>query len=267
MARGGWPRYVSAAEKRAKAERAQAKLRKKLGAIEPVSLEGRALAKQWWGKAWNNNLEAYSDFANRLPRGRAYVRQGAVLDLNINAGTITALVQGSRGSPYKVTIAIKKIPKTTWAQVCQQAAGQLDSVQALLAGELPKAMATLFNDQKAGLFPSPKQITLHCSCPDWADMCKHVAATLYGVGARLDLTPELFFTLRGVQVSDLVGQVVAQESRALLKRDQRRSRRSLSGSSSDLEALFGVSMAEPDWLALTAKPTSKRAAPKKRKSP
>lgn len=266
MARGGWPRYVSAAEKRAKAERAQEKLRKKHGDIEPVQIEGRSLANQWWGKAWNKNLEAYSDFSNRLPRGRSYVRQGAVLDLKINAGKITALVQGSVGSPYKVNIEIKKINKTTWSKVCQQAAGQLDSVQALLAGEFPKDLANLFYDRKAGLFPSPKQITLNCSCPDWAEMCKHVAATLYGVGARLDHAPELFFTLRGVQMSDLVGRVLEQESQSLLKREKRRSQRSLRGSGSDLEALFGVSMAEPDWLTLTAKPKRKRAAPKKRKS-
>ncbi|MBW2612824.1 MAG: hypothetical protein JRE12_10775, partial [Deltaproteobacteria bacterium] len=110
-------RYVSVGEKRAKALKKLKQLRKKNPNIEPVVVEGRTLAKTWWGKAWNNNLERYADYANRIGRGRSYIRHRAVLDLQIEPGKVTALVQGSRAKPYSVSIKIRKLSKKTWREI------------------------------------------------------------------------------------------------------------------------------------------------------
>ena len=171
---------------------------KKKQDLRPVIIDGSVIARTWWGKAWNKNLESYADYTNRIGRGRSYVRSGAVLDLQVSAGEITALVQGSRAKPYSITIRIKKLNKNTWNLVTSACEGKLESLEELLAGKFPKALEEAFMQRKTGLFPSPKEIEFECSCPDWASMCKHIAATLYGIGARLDEDPTLFFTLRGV---------------------------------------------------------------------
>ena len=155
-------------------------------------IEGTAIARTWWGKAWNKNLESYADYHNRIGRGRSYVRHGAVLDLQIGSGLVESLVQGSRSRPYSVTIRIKAMGKKNWEEIKTASQGKLDSLQELLAGKFPKGLGEIFTTQGKGLFPSPKEIDFDCSCPDWASMCKHVAATLYGIGARLDQDPELF---------------------------------------------------------------------------
>ena len=178
MSYWGYPRYVSVAEKRAKAARKLKQLRKKNPAIQPIVLEGSAIAKTWWGKSWNLNLERYADYSNRIGRGRSYVRHGAVLDLQISAGQVNSLVQGSRAKPYSVTIKIKGITKTIWKTMKAACAGKLDSLPELLRGKFPKALGEVFTAQGRGLFPSPQEIDFDCSCPDWAYMCKHVAATL-----------------------------------------------------------------------------------------
>ncbi|MBI3657783.1 MAG: hypothetical protein HY232_15360, partial [Acidobacteria bacterium] len=203
-----FPKYVSVAEKMARAKRTLKQLQKKQD-VRPIILQGSAIARTWWGKAWNRNLERYADYSNRIGRGRNYVRHGAVLDLRINAGEINSLVQGSASRPYTVLITIKKITKLTWQQITTECAGRLDSLQELLSGNFPKSLDDIFMQRDAGLFPTPKEITFECSCPDWASMCKHVAATLYGIGVRLDEDPALFFTLRGVGTSDLITRTVS----------------------------------------------------------
>jgi len=172
--------------------------------LRPVVIEGRAIAKTFWGKAWCDNLEAYSDFENRLPRGRAYVRNGSVIDLKIEPGKVRALVMGS--SLYKVEIGIATLPDTHWKSLTKECTGSIASLVELLQGKFSKAVMERICQPKTGLFPAPKDIQLNCSCPDWATMCKHVAAVLYGVGARLDAQPELLFTLRQVDSNDLVTQ-------------------------------------------------------------
>ena len=238
-----YPRYVSVAEKRAKAEKKLKQLKKKNPHIKPIEIEGRTIARTWWGKAWNQNLESYADYSNRIGRGRSYVRHGAVLDLQIDSGKVESLVQGSKSKPYSVTIRIKATGKKTWQEIKTASEGKLDSLQELLSGKFPKGLGEIFTTQGKGLFPSPKEIDFDCSCPDWATMCKHVAATLYGIGARLDEDPELFFKLRQVKMKDLVSEAVEGKTRELLKKARKKTARAIA--ESDLGDVFGIDMENP----------------------
>jgi len=236
----GFPRYVPVAQKRARAQRKLEQLKKKRPGIRPVIIEGNALVRTWWGKAWNGNLEKYADYTNRIGRGRSYVRNGAVLDLQIKPGQIDALVQGTQGSPYKVAIKIKPIGASVWQEIKATCAGRLASLQELLEGRFPKGLAELFTAKGSGLFPSPPEIDFHCSCPDWAYMCKHVAAVLYGIGTRLDEDPSLFFVLRKVKMDDLITQAVRDKSARLLKQAKKKTSRVIDDA--DLGAVFGIEM-------------------------
>src|SRR5579883_3124131 len=198
----GFRPYVSIAQRRAKAAKEVAKLKKQGRAVSPVVIEGRKIATSFWGKAWCDNLERYSEFANRLPRGRTYVNNGSVIDLQVTRGKIEALVSGS--DIYKVKIDAAVATPARWKAICADCAGSIGSMVELLQGKLSKHVMERVCREADGLFPAPKEIKMTCSCPDWADMCKHVAATLYGVGARLDDDPDLLFTLRGVERSELV---------------------------------------------------------------
>ncbi|MHB1629392.1 MAG: SWIM zinc finger family protein [Bacilli bacterium] len=259
--RYGYPKYVTVTEKRAKAQKSLEKLRSKNSDIVPVILDGSRLARTWWGKAWNDNLESYSDYANRIGRGRSYVRHGAVLDLKITPGKIAALVQGSETKPYRIEIAIQALGKSTWETITKACEGKIDSLQELIDGKFPKALADLFTVQGKGLFPAPKEISLSCSCPDWATMCKHVAAALYGAGARLDENPELFFVLRNVKIDDLVSKAIAQKSETLLKKSGRKSDRVLERD--DISAMFGIEMEEEDEKASQTAVTKEGGAKEK----
>ena len=238
-----YPPYVSVAEKRAKAARKLKQLKKKNPDIKPILLEGTAIARTWWGKSWNLNLERYADYSNRIGRGRSYVRHGAVLDLQIDAGKVESLVQGTTSKPYSVSVNIKSVSEKIWQDIKSACEGELDSLQELLAGKFPKALGVIFMAQGEGLFPTPKEIEFSCSCPDWAYMCKHVAATLYGIGARFDEDPELFFKLRKVKMKDLVTQAVEDKTRKLLKKAKKKTARVIE--ESDLAGVFGIDIEEP----------------------
>lgn len=240
MAFWQFPKYVSVAEKRVKADKKRKQLLKKNPKLCPVEIEGSALATTWWGKSWDKNLERYADYENRIGRGRSYVRHGAVLDLQIAPGEVTALVQGSRSAPYEITVKIKKISPGNWQQIKKACEGKFDSLKALLAGKFPKDLEMLFTEKGRGLFPTPDEIKFSCSCPDWASMCKHVAATLYGIGARLDDDPLLFFKLRNVAVEDLVSQAVAESSQDLLRKAEKKTGRVLEDA--DLSDVFGIDL-------------------------
>ena len=231
----GWKPYVSVAARRKKAEREMANLRKKGHSHAPVTIQGRKLATTFWGKAWCDNLESYSDFANRLPRGRTYVRNGSVVDLQVNGGEIRAMVMGSE--LYKVTVKVSPIPKARWSAICKDCSGSIDSLVELLQGRLSQAVMERVCQQKVGLFPVPAEIELSCSCPDWASMCKHVAAVLYGIGVRLDEQPELAFKLRTVDHAELI--VSAAKGRTLSTKTPA-SAKVLDGG--DLSALFGLEL-------------------------
>jgi uncharacterized Zn finger protein len=203
--------YVSVGARRAQAARELAKLRKKGRTLSPVVIDGRKIARTFWGMAWCENLERYSDFSNRLPRGRSYVRNGSVVDLRIEPGHVTALVSGS--SVYDVKITVQSLPGAHWNAIRRDCSGAIDSVIELLQGRLSQIVMTRLCQEKGGMFPAPKDIGFTCSCPDWASMCKHVAAVLYGIGARLDHRPELLFTLRKVDQQSLIASAGSSLSR------------------------------------------------------
>ncbi len=196
-----WKPHVPVARLRSNAERQITRLGKSRK-IEPVRIEGRAIASSFWGKGWCTHLEKHSDFDNRLPRGRSYVRNGAVCHLEVKAGRIEAQVLGS--SLYDVAIDIKVLKQANWAALKQKCSGEIGSLLELLQGKLSNRVMGIVTDRDAGLFPNPGEMKFTCSCPDWAEMCKHVAAVLYGIGNRLDSQPALLFTLRGVDASELI---------------------------------------------------------------
>jgi uncharacterized Zn finger protein len=235
-----WRPYVPVAERRARAAREMAKLAKKNGAAaSPVLLASRTIAGTFWGKAWCDNLEAYSDYANRLPRGRTYVRNGSVVDLQISQGKVTARVSGSE--LYRIEINIKPLAASLWKSIQAECAGKIDSLIELLQGKLSSSVMQIVTRPERGLFPTPKEIGLDCSCPDWADLCKHVAASLYGVGARLDQNPELLFLLRGVDPADLISKASAAEA----VRQTADAKGAAAMSETEIADVFGIELAAP----------------------
>jgi uncharacterized Zn finger protein len=234
-----WRPYVPVAKRRQQAARFAAKLAKNGRKVRPVQIEGRTIASSFWGKAWCDNLESYSDFANRMPRGRTYVRNGSVVDLQIAAGRIHAIVSGT--DIYEIEIETDALEKKIWKTLIRECAGQIGSMIELLQGKFSHDVMRILARPKTGLFPSPKEIHLSCTCPDWATMCKHVAATLYGVGARLDQEPEIFFTLRQVDQTELV--TVASTAKGLSRKASARRGKTLAAD--NLGEIFGIEMDEP----------------------
>ena len=247
---GGWPAYVPVSERRKKAAREIARLKKAGQTVAPVVVEGRKIAASFWGKAWCDNLESYQDYANRVERGRSYVRNGAVIDLRIGQREVRAKVIGSK--IYSILITIKPLPAAAWTSICADCAGRVDSLVELLQGKLSKPVMERVCRQADGLFPKPADIKFSCSCPDSASMCKHVAAALYGAGARLDAEPELLFRLRAVDA----GEIFAKLDAALPA-----SRSGGAGTrlyASDLSDIFGIDMAAS---APSPKPKTKALSP------
>ncbi len=216
----GWRPYVPVWKRRAQAQKKMEKLRKKGMNIQPVKVEGRRIAHTFWGQAWCEHLEKFSDYANRLPRGRTYVRNGSVCHLDIQKGMIEAKVSGS--DIYDIRIAIKPLPKNKWQRLKDACTGRVGSLLELLQGRLSDHVMNVVTDKNQGLFPLPGEISLKCSCPDWAVMCKHVAAAMYGIGARLDEKPELLFLLRGVDHQELVMEDAAKSVVSKARKTDRR---------------------------------------------
>jgi uncharacterized Zn finger protein len=237
MSYWGWKPYVPVAARRKKAESAATKAKKAGATLSPIAASRGAIAKTFWGKAWCDNLERYSDFANRLPRGRTYLRNGSVIDLAIGHGEVRAQVVGS--SLYRVEVRVAAVREKHWKAIGADCAGSIDSMVELLQGTFSKAVMQRLSRPGEGLFPAPKEIEFSCSCPDWASMCKHVAAVLYGVGARLDQRPELLFQLRCVDGNDLLAQAGAGVMRGGKTPPKARVL-----DESDLGNVFGIEMAE-----------------------
>jgi len=242
----GWKPYVSVAKRREKAMRHVASKQTKGLKAQPVEIEGRKIARTFWGESWCKHLESFSDFENRLPRGRTYVRNGSVCHLEIAAGEITAIVAGSE--VYNVKVAIRQLPTRKWTSVREKCTGQIGSLLELLQGRLSNSVMSVVTNRQEGLFPLPSEITMKCSCPDWATMCKHVAATLYGVGARLDHQPQLLFALRGVDHEELIA---ADAAKIIATGGSGRSKRVAEG---DLADLFGIELVKPDKADKRDKP-------------
>lgn len=259
-----FPRYVSVAARRAKAAKQVEKLRRKGDELCPVEVRGRKIAHTFWGRAWCDHLEKFSDYENRLPRGRSYVRGGLVCHLEIERGKVVARVAGN--SIYNVEVAIKTLPGKQWAKLQKQCQGQIGSLLELLQGRISEAVMAVMTDRDQGLFPRPKEISFKCDCPDWARMCKHVAATLYAVGARLDESPELLFLLRGVNHLELISSETELAESVTGGKKGKRNRIA----ESELERVFGIEMAEEATVARNTQPGrfgQSSARPRKRKKP
>jgi uncharacterized Zn finger protein len=245
----GWKPYVPAAKRREDARRKTEKLKKQGKSIAPVTIQGRTIAQSFWGKSWCENLERYSDYENRLPRGRSYIRNGSVIDLQVKRGEVIAMVSGSE--IYNIRVKIMPVADKHWTAICGDCAGSIGSLVELLQGRLSKSVMERVCRKGDGLFPAPHEIKLSCSCPDWADMCKHVAAVMYGIGARLDENPALLFTLRAVDENELIAKASKGVSFAgtmpatarVIEDD-------------DLSALFGIDVGDENFVADT-----KRAIP------
>lgn len=207
-------------QKKGQAQEKIAALKKKGEGVDPIIIAGRTIASTFWGKSWCKNLESYSDYRNRLPRGRSYVRNGAVIDLSISSGAVRAQVQGSR--LYRVSVSIQPYPKEKWQILARECSSKIDSMIELLQGKLSKGVMEIITDKERGLFPSTREITFDCSCSDSAYMCKHVAAVLYGIGARLDGSPEQLFFMRQVDHLDLINSVsiVSPATKSTFKADE-----------------------------------------------
>ncbi len=264
--RSGWygdsPRfreYVPVAARRARAARTAKQMSRDGRMLDPVVIEGRTVARTFWGSAWCTNLESYSDFSNRLPRGRTYVRNGSVIDLVVSTGQIAALVQGS--DLYEVKVAIAPANRPNWNRIVRECAGGIGSVVELLQGRLSDAVMQVMVRRGDGLFPTPPEISMSCTCPDWATMCKHVAAVLYGVGARLDRSPELLFVLRNVDPSELIAKAATGAvTRTAVDTGERHLRQD------DLGAVFGIDVEEAETETIPPrKPTARSGAEPKRK--
>ena len=251
-----WPRYVPVAERRRKAEKKIAALKKQGRTLQPVTIPGRSIANTFWGKAWCDNLEVYSDWANRLPRGRTYVRNGSVLDLQVEPGKITAMVMGSE--LYQIDITLERLVSSRWQAIQKACAGQIGSLVELLQGKLSKGVMAIITQPQTGLFPEPREIKLHCSCPDSAYLCKHLAAVLYGIGSRLDQQPELLFLLR--QVNHL--ELIAHAAGPILE-DKKVPGDAKQLDDSQLSSLFGIDMADESEPTANAAPAAPQPSAKK----
>lgn len=233
----GFYSQPSTSELKQRSEASRKSAEKKGKILEPVIIRGRTIAKSWWGKAWCENLERYADYDSRLDRGKRYVKTGAVIDLKIGKGKVQAKVQGTRKTPYKVEIRISPLSEERCQEIIAACGQRVENLEKLLAGDFPIELKELFTQQN-GLFPSPREISFSCSCPDWALMCKHVAATLYGVGARMDEDPSLFFTLRGIEMGRFIDVAIANKVELMLKNASQQSGRIIADG--EIRGLFGV---------------------------
>ncbi len=204
---------------------------------KPLTVKNRSIVSNWWGQAWCENLEQYADFESRLERGRRYARTGAVVDLQISKGKVLARVQGRRKTPYKVEIRISPLSEENCQRAIEKCGQRIDNLERLLQGDFPEELKTLFLGS-GGLFPTPKEISFSCSCPDWALMCKHVAAVLYGIGARFDENPLLFFELRGIDVGRFIDVTIENRVEQMLSHADAKSDRIMSDA--DLKSIFGI---------------------------
>ena len=243
-----FPTYVPVAARRARAARKVASLRKQGKKVQPVEITGNLIARSFWGKRWCKHLESFSDYRNRLPRGRSYARHGAVCDLAIRAGRVDALVFGTR--PYHVAIRIQKLKPAVWKSIKARCTGQIGSVIELLQGRLSDQVMAVVTDRSRGLFPTPRQIEFDCDCPDWAGMCKHVASVLYGVGNRLDDSPELLFLLRKVDESELIDADLALPAGSAQED---------SLAEDDLSGIFGIELDTDEPRDPSSRPRKKAA--------
>ena len=197
-----YPKYMPVGARRARAAVEMHELRERGVTVQPVEVRDRNIARSFWGRRWCEHLESFSDYADRLPRGRAYVHDGSVCHLAVEPGRVEAMVAAR--DLYRVVVRIRRLDRPAWNAIRTACAGQIGSVLELLQGRLSDRVVNVVAHRDTGLFPPPGEIELACDCPDRAAMCKHAMAVLYGVGSRLDDSPELLFRLRGVDEAELI---------------------------------------------------------------
>jgi uncharacterized Zn finger protein len=256
-----YPRRATAAERQATVRAETAKMATTGKPAQPIAIEGRQIAKTFWGKAWCDHIECLSDFASRLDRGKTYARNGSVFHLEISQGKVAARVAGSE--VYDITVEIQPLDANRWADIKRACAGQITSAVELLSGQLSDATMRILTDADTGMFPGADDFDLDCSCPDFARLCKHLAAVLYGVGARLDTAPEFLFTLRGVDPTELLTSAATH----LVTAPGKRSTRKKTVASADLSDVFGIELASDEAPAVTPEKPAKQPRPKKPKPP
>lgn len=187
------------------------KPRRVAGGIKAHSKRG-AFGERWWAKRWIAVLEGFG-LGARLTRGRSYARAGQVTGIAIEPGGVRAKVQGSRKTPYTVTIKVKPLSAAQWRHVGQSIAETPRFAALLLSGDMPEDIEEAFNAAKCGLFPrSVADVRTECSCPDWSNPCKHVAAVYYLIGEEFDRDPFLLFTLRGMERDAFIASISAPKS-------------------------------------------------------
>jgi len=173
------------------------------GGIKAQSRAG-SFARSWWAKKWIEVLESF-DLDSRLARGKHYARRGQVISIDIQKGKVAALVQGSRSHPYKVSLGVKLIPAAAWKRAVTAMASEAGFSARLLNGEMPADIERAFESVKVSLFPAGlKELDTHCTCPDWSNPCKHIAAVYYLLGEEFDRDPFLLFRLRGMEREELL---------------------------------------------------------------
>ena len=181
--------------------------------MNPVIITGRNIANTWWGRKWCSNIESFADWSNRLPRGRSYCRGGYIEDLDAeHFGSVRAFVSGSHAFPYRVTVQIAPLGVDEYLSLLDRCRNRFENVAELLEGCFPAGLEDMF---ESVLFPKRSEIRYSCSCPDWASLCKHVAAVLYGIGSRLDTDPGLIFSLRGIDLELFLDRIVDSEADSL----------------------------------------------------
>ena len=228
-----------AAELKRKAKESLTNAKKKGRKYEPITVKTKrgSICTSWWGKAWCENLEKYADYSSRLERGRSYIRTGTVVDLQISGGHVSAKVQGRRRTPYNVDIRIGRLSEDDCQKIIEKCSSKIDSMEKLVTGEFPEELKDVFSS-KGGLFPSPREISFSCSCPDWALMCKHVAAVMYGIGVKFDENPFYFFTLRGIDVDKFIGVALENRVEKMLDNYECKSNRIIADC--DMAEIFGM---------------------------
>jgi uncharacterized Zn finger protein len=183
--------------------------REAVGGIKALSQRGR-FGESWWGRRWIEVLERF-DIGGRLQRGRTYARKGQVLSIDIKKGVVEARVQGSRAEPYRVTIQVRPLSPAEWKNLAEQLSGQAIFAAKLLSGQMPQDIEQAFSEAGLSLFPeNPKDISTKCSCPDWSNPCKHVAAVYYLLGEAFDGDPFLIFRMRGMDRDEFTAMLVAE---------------------------------------------------------
>ena len=185
--------------------------RKVEGGIKVRSRRGK-FGDTWWAGRWIEMLESFG-WDTRLQRGRSYARRGQVLEYDLSPGLVTSKVQGSRAKPYDIEIKVEPLSAKEWDQVSEAMAGQAIFAAKLLAGEMPQNIEDAFAATELSLFPeSPQDIDTFCSCPDWANPCKHIAAVYYILGEEFDRDPFMIFRLRGIRQEELTAALRAKRS-------------------------------------------------------